>query len=97
MLGTALVSPTTAGPKLPTYKTAARVLEGSKGSGLALVGWTMARTVLIAPAMQIVGVPWKQAWLGAALASGVMSVFVLIRLFDARRTNLEGLRPRARR
>jgi hypothetical protein len=96
MLGTALGSPSTAiaGPKLPTYKTAARVLEGSKGSGLALVGWTMARTILIAPAMQIVGVEWKKAWLGALLASGIMSLFVLIRLFDARKTNLAGLRRR---
>lgn len=94
MLGSALTTTPTNGAKLPTYKTAARVLEGSKGSGWALVGWTMARTILIAPAMQIVGVPWKKAWLGALLASGVMSVFVLIRLFNARHTNLAGMRRR---
>lgn len=77
---------------LPTYKTAATVLEGDKGSGIRLAGWTVARTLLIAPAMQIVGVPAKQAWLGATIASGVMSIFVLLRIFDARATGLAGLK-----
>ncbi len=77
---------------LPTYRTAARVLEQDKGSGLALAGWTVLRTLLIAPPFMIVGVPAKQAFAGAAIASGLISVFTLLRLFDARQTGLAGVR-----
>jgi len=80
---------------LPTYRTAADVLEKDKGSGLRLAGWTVARTILIAPAMMVVGIDAKRAFMGAAIASGLMSVFVLLRIFDARHTGLAGLkRPR---
>lgn len=51
---------------------------------MALAGWTFARTFMIAPPMMIVGVPVKQAFLGAAFASGLISVFTLLRLFNAR-------------
>jgi hypothetical protein len=82
-------------PSLPTYQTAANVLEKDKGSGLKLVGYTLLRTLLIAPPMMALGVDWRKAWLGAGLASGLMSVFVLLRIFDARATNLAGLqRPK---
>ena len=82
---------------LPTYRTAARVLEGDKGSGVRLIGWTVARTLLIAPPFMIVGVPAKQAFFGAAIASGLISVFTLLRIFDARQTGLAGLRRSAPR
>lgn len=77
---------------LPTYRTAASVLEGDKGAGLRLIGWTIARTLIIAPPMQIVGVPAKQAWIGAAVASSLISVFTLLRIFDARATGLAGIK-----
>lgn len=77
---------------LPTYKTAANVLEKDKGSGLRLAGWTVARTILIAPPFMLVGVPAKQAFAGAAIASGLISVFTLLRIFDARQTGLAGLK-----
>jgi hypothetical protein len=77
---------------LPSYSTAAKVLERDKGSGIRLAGWTIARTLLIAPPMMIVGIPSKQAWIGAAMASGLMSIFVLLRIFDARNTGLAGLK-----
>ena len=91
--------------QLPTYKTAARVLEQEKGSGLKLAGWTVLRTIIIAPPMMVVGVPAKQAWAGAAISSGLISIFTLLRLFDTRTTGLAGLtnpaakaaRARARR
>lgn len=79
---------------LPTYKTAAQVLEGDKGSGIRLIGWTVARTLLIAPPMMVVGVPAKTAFLGAAIGSGLISLFTLLRIFDARATGLAGLRRR---
>lgn len=87
---------------LPTYRTAARVLEGEKGSGIKLVGWTIARTFMIAPPMMIVGVPTRQAFFGAAFASGLISVFTMLRIFDARNTGMAGLtygrrRPQRRR
>jgi hypothetical protein len=81
-------------PTLPTYKTAARVLEGDKGSGWRLAGWTLARTILIAPPMMLMGIDAKRAFIGAGLASGLMSVFVLLRIFDARATGLAGLKGR---
>ncbi len=83
---------------LPTYRTAARVLERDKGSGIRLLGWTVARTIMIAPPMMVVGVPAKQAFAGAAIASGLISIFTLLRIFDARVTGLAGIkgyRPRA--
>src|SRR5690606_25517831 len=77
--------------RLPTYRTAAAVLERDKGSGIRLLGWTVARTILIGPHMMLVGVPAKQAFLGAALASATISIFTMLRLFDARQTGLAGL------
>ncbi len=79
---------------LPTYRTAARVLEQDKGSGIRLAGWTVARTIMIAPPFMLVGVPAKQAFIGAGLASLMISAFTLIRIFDARSTGLAGIRRR---
>lgn len=78
------------GPHLPTYRTVAAVLERKTGSGVKLFGWTLARTLLIAPPMQLVGVPAKQAWLGAAVASGLISSLTLLRIFNGRNTVLRG-------
>lgn len=75
---------------LPTYRTVAAVLERKTGSGVKLLGWTIARTVLIAPPMQLVGIPAKQAWLGAGLASGLISMLTLLRIFNGRQTALSG-------
>lgn len=83
--------------RLPTYSTAAKVLERDKGSGLRLAGWTVARTVLIAPPFMLVGVPAKQAFAGAAIASAMISIFTVLRLFDARNTGLAGVPAHIRR
>lgn len=83
--------------RLPTYKTVANVLEKDKGSGWRLAGWTVARTLMIAPPMLVVGVPAKQAWAGAAISSGLISVFTLLRIFDARATGLAGVKDRCGR
>ena|SRR5882672_3151748 len=77
-------------PKLPTYKTVAGVLENERGSGTALLGWTLLRTLLIAPPMLFVGVPARQAFIGAGLASVFISTLTLLRIFDARHTGLKG-------
>lgn len=77
---------------IPTYATAADVLSRKTGSGMKLAGWTAARTLLIAPPMMIWGVPAKQAWLGAATASIMISVFAMLRIFDARTVGLGGRR-----
>lgn len=87
-------------PDLPTYKTAAQVLNRDDGAALRMLGWTVARTIMIAPPMLVVGVPAKTAFVGAAMASSLISVFTLMRIFDARVTGLAGVkgyRPRARR
>jgi hypothetical protein len=67
-------------PRLPTYRTAAAVLEGHTGSGLRLLGWTIARTALIAPPMMLVGVSAKQAIYGAVIASALISSLTLLRI-----------------
>lgn len=61
------------------------------------MGWTIARTILIGPPMMLVGVPAKQAFLGAAVGSTMISLFTLLRLFDARNTGLAGIKNHRRR
>ncbi len=84
-------------PALPSYLAAAEVLEKDKGAGWRLAGYTVLRTLMIAPPMMLVGVDAKRAWAGAVLSSGLMSVFVLLRIFDARNTGLMGLTAGKRR
>src|SRR5271163_4681826 len=80
----ALVEPPEPGqPSLPTYQTAANILERKKGSGWALAGWTIARTILIAPPFIVVGVPWKKALAGAFIASLLISSLTLFRIAKA--------------
>lgn len=76
-------SPLAKPPALPTYSTIADVLEKKNGSGVRLLGWTVARTALIAPFMMVVGVPAKKAFAGAAIASAAISIFTLIRIYNA--------------
>ena len=71
------------GPALPTYATVADVLEKKNGSGWRLAGWTIARIAMIAPPMMIVGVPTALALKGAALSSGLISIFTMIRIHHA--------------
>jgi hypothetical protein len=73
---------------IPTYRTSADVLARKNGSGWRLAGWTLARTLLIAPPMLLVGVPQKQAWLGAGLSSGLISTLALLRIFEAGKNGL---------
>jgi hypothetical protein len=82
---------------IPTYATAADVLSRKTGSGAKMVGWTILRTLMIAPPMMIVGVPAKQAWLGASLSSALISTFAIMRIFDAKATGLAGTRRSGRR
>jgi hypothetical protein len=79
---------------LPTYNTVADVLEKQNGSGLRLAGWTVLRMIMIAPPMMVVGVPTRQAFLGAGLSSALISAFTLLRIFDAKTTGLAGVSSR---
>lgn len=72
-----------AGTALPTYLSAARFLERKNGSGVKLLGWTLARTLMIAPPMMLVGISAKKAFAGAAIASTLISLFAVLRLYDA--------------
>ena len=72
-----------ANPSLPTYQSVANFLEKKNGSGIRLLGWTLLRTALIAPPFILVGVHWKKALAGAALASGLISLFTLLRIYNA--------------
>lgn len=74
---------------IPTYATAADVLSKKTGSGLKMVGWTVARTLLIAPPILLVSkAPSWQIWLGAGLSSILISVFAMMRIFNAAQTGL---------
>lgn len=79
---------------IPTYATSADVLSKKTGSGIKLLGWTLARTLLIAPPIMLVGVPSKQAWFGAALSSALISVFAMLRIFNHANGGLSGRRRR---
>jgi hypothetical protein len=68
---------------LPTYATIADVLEKKNGSGVRLVGWTLARTLLIMPGMLAVGVQPKKAFLGSLISSSIISVLTLVRIYNA--------------
>ncbi len=68
---------------LPTYQTIADVLEKKNGSGLRLAGWTVARTFMIMPGMLAVGISPKKAFLGSLLSSSLISVFALVRIYNA--------------
>ena len=79
---------------IPTYRTAADVLSRKTGSGLRMVGWTIARTLLIAPPV-LLFTPRQvhnRVWLGAAASSILISIFAVLRIFDAKQTGLSGRR-----
>lgn len=71
-------------PDLPTYQAVADVLEKKNGSGMRLAGWTLARTVMITPPLLVVGIPWRKAIVGGLLASGLISLFTLLRIRAAK-------------
>ncbi len=70
-------------PAIPTYKAAAALLERSTGSGIKMAGWTVARTLLIAPPMMVVGVAPRTAFLGAGLASIMITGFAILKIYNA--------------
>jgi hypothetical protein len=88
----------TRAPALPTYQTAAGALEGHNGEGLRLIGYTFARTLLIAPMFIVLGMETRKAFLGAFMASALMSTFVVLRIFDTKQHGLMGVKrlPAAR-
>lgn len=81
-------------PKMPTYLASAEFLEKKTGSGVRLAGWTLLRTLLIAPPMMVVGVPAKQAWVGAALSSTLISGLAMLRIFNAGQNGVGVAGPR---
>lgn len=79
---------------IPTYRTAADVLSRKTGSGIRMVGWTLARTLLIAPPVLLL-TPREvhgRVWAGAAASSVLISVFAMMRIFNAKQTGLSGRR-----
>ena len=82
-LAVAALEPNSNKPALPTYATVADILEKKNGSGWRLAGWTIARAVMITPPLLAVGIPWRKAVAGGLLASGLISAFTLIRIYNA--------------
>lgn len=97
MTASTALAPRLTPASLPTYRTVAAVLERQNGAGIRLAGWTVARTLLIAPPMIAVGVPAKKAFMGAGLASILISTFTILRIFNAEwETRQQKKAPRGR-
>jgi len=79
---------------IPTYRTAADVLSRKTGSGIRMIGWTVARTLLIAPPI-LLFVPsnyHRRVWWGAVASSALISLFAMLRIFNAQAVGLSGRR-----
>jgi hypothetical protein len=70
-------------PKLPTYRDGAALVESENGSGWRMVGWTVARSALIAVPMLAIGVRTDKAITGSLLASTAMTALALWRINGA--------------
>ena len=64
-------------PTLPTYTNAAALLERRNGAGLRLAGWTLARSVLIAAGVMVVGVKPQRALAGGLVASVLVTAMAV--------------------
>lgn len=75
-------------PGLPTYATVADVLEQKNGSGIRLVGWTIARAALIAVPFKLAArrVSWRDVIIGSLAASVAISALTLMRISKAGQT-----------
>lgn len=80
-------------PQLPTYQTLAAVVEKKAGSGIRLLGWTLARAALIAPFMMMVGVSGRKAIQGSLLASAAISALAFLRISKATEEVVPALPP----
>ncbi len=69
---------------LPSYASAAALLERKNGAGVRLVGWTVARAALIASGMLVVGVPARKALIGSLLSSSLISLLTVVRIHSAK-------------
>lgn len=67
-------------PKLPTYQAIAAFLERQNGSGTGLLVYTIMRAGLIYGGLRLAGVRDQKAWRGALVASGLISLFVILRM-----------------
>jgi hypothetical protein len=69
---------TTSGGDLPSSASAKAFLAGEPGGAGKLLLSTGLRSLLIAPGLFLVGIPWKKALLGAAISSLTISTFIII-------------------
>lgn len=65
----------------PTYTTAMRIVTGDLTAPVEMVGWTVLRSLLIAPGLALAGVRGKQLIFGALAASSMVSLFALWRSY----------------
>lgn len=84
-------------PSMPTYLSAAEVLERKTGAGWRLVGWTLLRTLLIAPPILIITPSEyrRRVWVGAAMSSILISSLAMLRILNAGQNGLGA--PKRRR
>lgn len=96
MPGTEMASPTAQTKSLPSSDAASAFLEGAPGGGFALVTSTALRSVLIAPGLIAVGIPWKKALLGALVSSISITTFILIYMSAKKANQRRALRNNPR-
>lgn len=63
---------------LPSSASAKAFLAGEPGGAGKLLLSTGLRSLLIAPGLLLVGIPWKKAFMGAAISSLSISTFIII-------------------
>ena len=65
----------------PTYETAHRIVTGDLTAPIEMVGWTVLRSLLIAPALALAGVRGNRLVWASLAGSSMVSLFALWRSY----------------
>ena len=67
--------------EVPTACTAVRIIDGDSGAYAEMLGWTMLRSIAVAPGLAVAGVRGKQLFWGSLAASLGITVFAITLAF----------------
>lgn len=69
----------------PTYNTAHRIVQGDATAPVELIGWTVLRSLIIAPGLALAGVRGNKLLWGTVAGSTMVSLFALWRSYVTKR------------
>ncbi len=69
----------------PTYSTSQRVVTGDLTAPVELLGWTVLRSLLIAPGLALAGVRGNKLIWASAAGSSMVSLFALWRSYSTQK------------